>query len=251
MNARNVNRKKAENRQVAVGSCCRTESRAHRAARPLPSAQTSPGVRPSAPCRRAREVTSPNSRRGRRAGQAGVCWARRHGRRGVAGQLPVSERRRVSALTASIEISPDPLMRSRSARPSVRPRPAEPWPGRRTGSSSAGAAKPRPVANTRARADSFGATSTTCSPSALGRVARCRPMRGAGRCPDSVRPLLDALDHRRTAVAVGAEAAGAQDGLVAGHHLDGGGALSRRPALLRPNESHAKVGNRGRDSPSV
>jgi hypothetical protein len=45
--------------------------------------------------------------------------------------------------------------------------------------------------------------------------------------PDAVGPLLGVLDHRLVAVAVGAEAAGAQDGLVAGHHLGGGGAFVR------------------------
>ena len=36
--------------------------------------------------------------------------------------------------------------------------------------------RPCPVANTRARADSFGGTSTTCSPSARSRFAMCRPI---------------------------------------------------------------------------
>jgi hypothetical protein len=40
--------------------------------------------------------------------------------------------------------------------------------------------------------------------------------------PDPVRPLLGVLRHRRIAVPAGAEAASADDGLVAGHHLDGG-----------------------------
>ncbi|MCX4471417.1 hypothetical protein OOK41_14060 [Micromonospora sp. NBC_01655] len=36
--------------------------------------------------------------------------------------------------------------------------------------------RPCPVANIRALADSFGGTSTICSPSASSRLAMCRPM---------------------------------------------------------------------------
>jgi hypothetical protein len=40
--------------------------------------------------------------------------------------------------------------------------------------------------------------------------------------PDPLRPLFGVLVHRRVAVPAGAETAGAEDGLVTGHHLDGG-----------------------------
>jgi hypothetical protein len=45
--------------------------------------------------------------------------------------------------------------------------------------------------------------------------------------PDPIWPLLGVLDRRRMAGPVGAEAAAAEDRLVAGHHLDGGRAFMR------------------------
>jgi hypothetical protein len=49
-------------------------------------------------------------------------------------------------------------------------------PGDKAAASTGSVLRPWPVANTRARADSFAGTSTTVSPSATSRWATCRPM---------------------------------------------------------------------------
>jgi hypothetical protein len=82
------------------------------------------------------------------------------------------------------------------------------------------------------RADSFAGTSTTISPSATRRCARCRPHPGSPRPPIAAAELPARGQHQPVAVAVGAEPARHQRLFVLVEHLD------RRRPLVRVHPDH-------------
>jgi hypothetical protein len=87
--------------------------------------------------------------------------------------------------------------------------------------------RPCPVANTRARADSFAGTFTTVSPSASSRWATCRPMPLQPSTAQRRSLCLRPAEHGLVAVAVGAEPALADGLFTLVDDLDSGGTLVR------------------------
>ena len=87
--------------------------------------------------------------------------------------------------------------------------------------------------NTRARADSFGGTSSTCSPAAKkpGRDVPPDPV-AALHGPRPLRPVPDLGQHRGETLDIGGEPATAEHGLIRSHHLD------RDAALVRVHPDH-------------
>src|SRR4051812_21724338 len=119
-------------------------------------------------------------------------------------------------LTTSVRARPSSSRRSTSSRSATVMSSATTWrrrelrrPATATLCASTGSVlRPWPVSNTRTRADNFGGTSRTVSPSATRRWATCRADPGAAlNGPHPVGELAAGREHLLVAVGVGAEAA--------------------------------------------